>query len=169
MHTANRLQHWGIILLNYNFKIEFLSLKKLGHADGLSRLIPKFSEPLEDIVIAVLSDEEELSVLLCNTIWELPVTLEHIKRSNWEGWIHRKKWSSWYGWLKDRKKKEYPLFQFVSKYYYMQIVVMPYTLQKKILREFRIGHPGMSRLKSLMHSYANWLRMDKNIEKMVRV
>ena len=26
----------------------------LGHADGLSRLIPKYSEPLEDTVIAAL-------------------------------------------------------------------------------------------------------------------
>ena len=28
MHTANRLQCWGIILLNYNFKVEFLLSKK---------------------------------------------------------------------------------------------------------------------------------------------
>ena len=47
-HTANRLQHWGIILLN--FKMEFLSSKKLGHVVGLSRLIPEFSEPLENTV-----------------------------------------------------------------------------------------------------------------------
>ena len=54
--------------------MEFLSPKKLGHGDGLSRLIPKFSEPLKDIVMAALRDEKELSVLLCNTIRELPVT-----------------------------------------------------------------------------------------------
>ena len=45
-HTANSLQRWGIILLNYNFKMEFLSWKKLGLVDGLLRLILKFSEPL---------------------------------------------------------------------------------------------------------------------------
>ena len=75
IHTANRLQSCGIIWLNYNFKMEFLSLK-IGYADGLSRLIPKFSEPWEDTVIAALRDEKEFSVLLCNTIRELSVTRE---------------------------------------------------------------------------------------------
>lgn len=51
-HTANRLQRWGTILLNYDFEMEFLPSKKLGHADSLSRLIPKTGEPLEDSVIA---------------------------------------------------------------------------------------------------------------------
>ena len=47
-------------------------------------------------------------------------------------------------------------------------VVMPYTLQKKILKEFHIGHPGMARMKSLMRSYTYWPRMDQDIEKMVK-
>ena len=50
--------------------------KKLGHGDRLSRLIPKYMEPLEETVIVVLRDESELSGQLCNTIRELPVTLE---------------------------------------------------------------------------------------------
>ena len=33
-HTANRLQRWGTILLNYDFDMEFLPSKKLGHTDG---------------------------------------------------------------------------------------------------------------------------------------
>lgn len=40
-HTGNRLQRWGIFLLNYNFKTDFPPSKKLSHADGLSKLIPK--------------------------------------------------------------------------------------------------------------------------------
>ena len=51
-HTANRLLQWGTILLNYDFRMEFLPSSKLCHTDGLSRLIPKNSEPLEDTVIA---------------------------------------------------------------------------------------------------------------------
>ena len=47
--------------------MEFRSSKKLGHVNGLSRLIPKFSEPLEDTVIAALRDERDLSALLCNS------------------------------------------------------------------------------------------------------
>ena len=80
-HTANRLQRWSIILLNYNFKMEYISSKNIGHADGLSRLIRKCAEPLEDTVIAALREEKELSGLLCNTIRELPVTLDDINKA----------------------------------------------------------------------------------------
>ena len=52
IYTANRLLRWGTILLNYNFKIEYLPSKQISHADGLSRLKPKYSEPFEDTIIA---------------------------------------------------------------------------------------------------------------------
>ena len=52
IHTANRLQQWGTVLLNYNFRMESLTPSKLCHMDRLSRLSPKNSEPLEDRVIA---------------------------------------------------------------------------------------------------------------------
>ena len=51
-HTANRLQRWGILLLDYDFKMEYIPSKESGHAGGLCRLIPKFNEPFEDTVIA---------------------------------------------------------------------------------------------------------------------
>ena len=57
--------------------MEFLKSAKLGHADGLSRLIPKSREPLEDTVIASLQSEKDYTQILCNTIKELPVTLEY--------------------------------------------------------------------------------------------
>ena len=58
-HTTNRLQHWGT-LLDYDLKVEYIPLKELGHADGLSTLIPKFNEPFEDTVIASLRSESEI-------------------------------------------------------------------------------------------------------------
>ena len=60
--------------------MEFLPSKKFGHASGLSRLIPKMREPLEDTVIASLSSESIMSTVLCNTVRELPVTLEEIRK-----------------------------------------------------------------------------------------
>ena len=51
-YTANRPQHWGHIVLKYNYKMEFLPSKKLSHGDGLSRLMTKFCERVEDPVIA---------------------------------------------------------------------------------------------------------------------
>lgn len=68
VYTANRLLRWGMILLNYNFKLQYLPSNKIGHADGLSRLIPKKTEPLEDSVIAALRYEENIRTSLCSTI-----------------------------------------------------------------------------------------------------
>ena len=45
---------------------------------------------------------------------------------------------------------------------------MPYTLQKKLLREFHIGHPGMTKMKSLIGNPKKWPRMDQDIEKIVK-
>ena len=78
-HTANRLQRWGTLLLYYNFKMENLPSNKFGLAGGISRLIPKYREPLEDTVIASLQSEGELKTFMCNSIRELPETLEQIK------------------------------------------------------------------------------------------
>ena len=38
---------------------------------------------------------------------------------------------------------------------------------KQILKEFHKGHPGMSRVKSLMKRYNYWPRMDQDIKKMI--
>ena len=61
--------------------MEYISSKNIRHADGLSRLIRKCAEPLEDTVIAALREEKELSGLLCNTIRELQVTLDDINKA----------------------------------------------------------------------------------------
>ena len=61
--------------------MEFLPSSKISHADGLSRLIPKHTEPLEDMVIASLQTKVEVKNTLCNTIRELPVTLGEIKEN----------------------------------------------------------------------------------------
>ena len=78
-YTANRLQRLATMLLNYSFKMEFLPSKEIAHADGLSRLIPKILEPLEEIVITSLRSEMDVKYVLLNTIKELPVTLEEIR------------------------------------------------------------------------------------------
>ena len=79
IYAANRLQRWGTILLNYNFKIENLLSKQISHTDGLSKLVPKYSEPFEDTIIAALRTDCEIKDIIANTIKELPVTLHEIK------------------------------------------------------------------------------------------
>ena len=51
---------------------------------------------------------------------------------------------------------------------YANRVVIPTTLERRILKEFHSVHPGMSRMKAVMYGYTYWPRMDRNIEKIVR-
>ena len=51
---------------------------------------------------------------------------------------------------------------------YWERVVVPATLQKKILKDFHTGHPVAARMKSLMRSYVYWRNIDKDIEEKVK-
>ena len=46
-------------------------------------------------------------------------------------------------------------------------MVFPATLQRRILKEFHIGHPGITKTKSL-RSYVFWKNLDKDIENRIR-
>ena len=70
----------GAILLNYDFQIQYLSTNKIGHAYGLSRLIPRSAETFEDTVIAALRSENEVDDTLNSTIRKLSLSPKEIKR-----------------------------------------------------------------------------------------
>ena len=159
MHTANWLQKWGTILLSYYFKIEYLPLKKFGYVDRLSRLIPKYKEPLEDTMIAFLKSEGELKTTLCNTVREHSVTLEQIKlEALCNEYINQIKVNIF----------EKDVFSICNDILLYRENMILSTLQKYILKDFHAGHPGSTRMKSLMCSYVHWPNMDKDIENTVK-
>ena len=47
-------------------------------------------------------------------------------------------------------------------------VVIPASLNKKILKDFHTRHPGVSTMKSLMRSYVYWPGVDKQIKDVVK-
>ena len=151
IHTANRLQRWATMLLNYSFKMEFLLSKEITHVGGLSRLIPKNTEPLEETVIALLRSEIDVKYVLFNTVKKkLPIMLEEIKE------------------LMDQKVKTNDIFSTCHGILiYGERVVIPAVLTKKILKDF---HPGTWEWVEwrLMQSYLYWPGMDKDIENMVK-
>ena len=61
------------------WRTTYTVLQQISHADGLSRLVPKYSEPFEDTIIAALRTDCEIKNMIANTIKELPVTLLEIK------------------------------------------------------------------------------------------
>ena len=149
-HTVNRLQRRAMMLLNYSFKMESLLSKEIAHADGLSRLIPKNTEPPEETVIASLKLEMDVKYVLFNIVRELPVTLEEIKfKLKFAKFINQTKKE-----LMNQKVKTNNIFSTCNGILmYEEPVVIPTVLTKKILKDFNIGHSGMSRMKALMRSY----------------
>ena len=47
-------------------------------------------------------------------------------------------------------------------------VVTPPAGQQKVIEELHEGHPGISRMKSLIRSFVWWLGMDNDLEKKVK-
>lgn len=99
VHTANRLQRWALIMLNYDFDIEYVSTNEFGCADMLSRLIDRSMRPEEDYVIASVSLEEDMVSILNTTVEAVPVSfsalqdarkkckiLQQVKRYILNGW-----------------------------------------------------------------------------------
>ena len=70
---------------------------------------------------------------------------------------------------KNKKLKVSPFSICDETLMYAQRVVIPRVLRKKVLKEFHLGHPGISTMKSLMRSYTYWPKMDQDIEDLVRV
>ena len=163
-HTANRLLRWGTILLNYNFHLQYLTSKKIAHADGLSRLIPTKSDSFEETVIASIREDVEEKRVLCNTILELPVSLQEIKReAENDDFI-----SSTKRHMQEKNQTVSNSFLIVDDVLmYNERIVIPSNLQARILRDFHKGHPGRSRMKALMRSFVYWSKMDSDIDAMV--
>ena len=161
---ANRLLRLGTILLNYNFKIEYLPSKQISHADGLLRLVPKYSEPFEDTIIGALRTDCEIKNMIANNVKELPVTLLEKKiesmNSDFITNIKQK--------IAAKNEKIPEVFSLCDNVLlYSERVVIPKKLQNRILRDFHTGHPGIERMKILMRNYVYWPKMDNDITDMV--
>lgn len=47
-------------------------------------------------------------------------------------------------------------------------VIIPFLLQKNILKQLHTGHPGIVRMKALARSYVYWPHIDRKIEETVK-
>ena len=51
---------------------------------------------------------------------------------------------------------------------YGERVVISISLQKRILKEFDVGYPGIARMKTLIRNYVHWTKMDKDMENLIK-
>ena len=144
----------------------YLPLNKFGHVDWLSRLIPKYKEPLEDTVIASLQSEGELKITLCNSVRELPVTLDQIKQEA----LHDEYLNCIETKILENDQHTTGVFSTCDNVLlYREHVMIPLTLQKRILKDFHAGHLGSNRMKNQMCSFVYWPNIDKDFENVIKL
>ena len=158
--TANRLLRWGTILLNYNFKIEFLTSKNICHTDSLFRLLPKNTKVFEDSIIATLRTYCDIKNMIAYTVKEFPVTSAGIKREYREDTFIQ----SFKNKIPDKDPNVPEGFSLCDDVLlYNDRVVILNSQQRKILWDFHMWHPGKNRTKS----YVYWPNTDRDIAHMI--
>ncbi|EFP09026.1 hypothetical protein CRE_22508 [Caenorhabditis remanei] len=179
VYSANRLQRWATILLNYNFSIEYINTNDFGQADALSRLIAEQSQSkeVEDQVIAQV--EVDVLANFIFTCDNLPVTVEAIIASSQKDPIisqvmEHVKSNSW----PKQIDKLSELGKFANRHEQLSIVkdclmlgdrvVIPSSLRQRVLKMLHRAHPGIVRMKQLARSFVYWITLDKDIETIVK-
>lgn len=81
IYTANRLQRWAIILLAYEFIIEYINTDAFAYVDFLSRLIEQQHDINEDYIIASIKFESKVLALVNSIISPFPVTYKQLCES----------------------------------------------------------------------------------------
>ncbi|PIC43759.1 hypothetical protein B9Z55_004376 [Caenorhabditis nigoni] len=179
LYSANRLQRWAIILLNYDFSIEYVNTHDFGQADALSRLISEQiqQKECEDRVIAQV--ESEVLTNLVTTCDQLPVTVKMIRASSKKdpllNQVYQYTISGSWPKISD-KTSQLSLFHnprdqlsIVSDcLMFNGRIVIPHALRSRVLKMLHRAHPGIVRMKQLARSLVYWPAIDKDIEKVVR-
>lgn len=176
-HSANRLQRWALILLGYDFDIQYRRTETFGQADALSRLISDYPTSEEEAVIAAVSTEDYAAVQFASAVRALPVTSADVQRATdddsvlqeaiefvADGWPTR----NLDGDIKQLFHRRSSLCVVNRCLMFGDRVVIPCRLRAKLLRQFHFGHPGISRMKSIARSFAYWPGMDHDIETFVK-
>ena len=165
-HAAARLQRWALISASYNYTIESRSTVAHADADSMSRLpLPQtWSPKCENIECHLLEPEVVVNV-----------TSQMIKRQTQVDPVLSKVYSFvTSGWpsvvdlsFVPFKTKQGELTTQEGCILWGTWVVVPSSLQEKILHELHETHPGTSLMKALSKSYIWWPNIDSHIERIV--
>ncbi|XP_055680707.1 uncharacterized protein K02A2.6-like [Lutzomyia longipalpis] len=180
VQTANRLQRWALILLAYDFDIQYIPTNDFGGADVLSRLIQQQKANDEEFVIALVNEEVNIDSILINDVnKKFPVTFKMLETATLSsptlqevaGYVRN-------GWprstanfspeVANYHKFRDSLTLVQNCIVYRDRIVVPPTLRSAILKQLHDAHPGINRMKALARSYVFWPHMDTEIENVVK-
>ena len=161
--AAARLQRWAL-LSAYDYEIQFKPTKSHSNADGLSRL------PLP--ILDSETTSSSVSVFNIAQIQSLPVTFQQVQATTRRDPILTK--VSAYvttGWpekvpenLKPYQTRQHEIGIESGVLMWGIRVIIPQSLQPKLLESLHHNHPGITRMKAVARSYFWWSGLDKDIE-----
>ena len=167
--AAARLQRWALILASYNYEIEFKPTEKHCNADSMSRLpLPISTEKEEEL--------SEVSLYSLQLVETLPVTANHIcKMTRNDPTLSKVFQYTMSGWpsIPDQQlmpyyRRKYELSVECGCLLWGSRVIIPPKLQKYVLDELHVSHPGIVRMKSLARKHIWWPNVDRDLEEMVQ-
>ena len=165
VHTAARLQRYSLILASYNYKLEFRSTKFHVDADCMSRVLitTTFDPPLVNLNCNFFSTVRNINQNAVKRLTQRHPLLSKVYRYIVSGWPDTTDPS----FTPFRTRKD-ELSTEDGCILWGQRVIVPPSLQKDVLQEFHVGHPGICRMKALARSYIWWPNLDESIEDMVQ-
>lgn len=177
-HTANRLQRWALVLMSYNFTIEYVNTKEFGNVDVLSRLISNQQKD-DEFVVAVVQAEADIQFVLQDNIKHMPITQNMVRAATMKDPTLKKVMefiqNEWPNSKQMIPTNVEPFYNCKESLYVIdscimsgERVVIPTVFQNRILKQLHKGHQGIERMKSLARSYAYWPRIDKDISDYVK-
>lgn len=163
--AAARIQRWQVLLSMYDVELRYRKASKMRNADALSRL------PLNEE-----TGMEEFSVHSLNLTESMPLDQNEIAAATAEDKVLSKVYamvqSGWEKNLREEFKKYFLKNEALSVeegcLFYGERIVIPDSLQQKVLSLVHDGHIGVVRMKSLARRYVYWLNIDKDIEEYAR-
>lgn len=165
--AAARMQRWALLLAAYNYDIEFRPTTTHCNADALSRL------PLPD---DCQQRPSETSMYHVRQIEALPITSQAIRTATQrDPTLSKVKTHILKGWPENipkeiqvyhNKKAELSVEQ--GCLLWGGRVIIPQSLQQKILSDLHREHLGISKMKALARSHVWWTGLDHDLEVLVK-